>query len=71
MLWEDFGVAWAGGTPVLVLDLVPSCWPQALRNSPASVGLFKEEFRAAQRLRSSESVFIPEVWEALGTVEGL
>ncbi|KAG2427037.1 hypothetical protein HYH02_014682 [Chlamydomonas schloesseri] len=35
--------------------------PNALRNSPASVGLFKEEFRAAQRLRSSESVFIPEV----------
>ncbi|GIL71495.1 hypothetical protein Vretifemale_2043, partial [Volvox reticuliferus] len=35
--------------------------PNALRQNPASVGLFKDEFRAAQRLRSSESVFIPEV----------
>ncbi|GFR40055.1 hypothetical protein Agub_g593 [Astrephomene gubernaculifera] len=35
--------------------------PNALRQSPGSVGLFKDEFRAAQRLRSSESVFIPEV----------
>ncbi|PNH05107.1 Dynein heavy chain 7, axonemal [Tetrabaena socialis] len=38
-----------------------SILPHALRQSSASVGLFKEEFRAAQRLRSSESVFIPEV----------
>ncbi|KXZ43278.1 hypothetical protein GPECTOR_96g744 [Gonium pectorale] len=34
--------------------------PNAVRQNPAAVGLFKEEFRAAQRLRSSESVFIPE-----------
>ncbi|KAG2500939.1 hypothetical protein HYH03_000764 [Edaphochlamys debaryana] len=35
--------------------------PNALKQTPGSISLFKEEFRAAQRLRSSESVFIPEV----------
>jgi hypothetical protein len=34
---------------------------QAVRGSTASINLFKEEFRAAQRLRSTEVVFISEV----------
>lgn len=34
---------------------------QALRKSAAGVELFKEEFRATQRLRSTEGIFIPEV----------
>jgi hypothetical protein len=34
---------------------------QALRKSAGSIELFKEEFRAAQRLRSTEGIFIPEV----------
>ncbi|KAG1680004.1 hypothetical protein FOA52_007068 [Chlamydomonas sp. UWO 241] len=35
--------------------------PAAMRGSRAATSLFKEEFRAAQRLRSTEGVFIPEV----------
>lgn len=35
--------------------------PQDIRQSAAATSLFKEEFRAAQRLRSTEGVFIPEV----------
>ncbi len=34
---------------------------QSLRTSAAGLELFKEEFRAAQRLRSTEGIFIPEV----------
>lgn len=34
---------------------------QAVRGSASATTLFKEEFRAAQRLRSTEGVFIPEV----------
>lgn len=37
------------------------CVVQGLRNNAAGVGLFKEEFRAAQRLRGAEGVFLQEV----------
>lgn len=46
---------------------LPACGQrplQALRDSPAGISLFKEEFRAAQRLRGAEGVFIPEVGPA-------
>eukprot|EP00798_Chlamydomonas_sp_ICE-L_P021155 gene21155-28044_t len=35
--------------------------PLALRKNSASVGLFKDEFRAAQRMRNTGGIFIPEV----------
>lgn len=35
--------------------------PQGLRHTASGMALFKEEFRAAQRLRSTEDIFIPEV----------
>jgi hypothetical protein len=34
---------------------------QAMRKSAAALALFKDEFRAAQRLRSTEGIYIPEV----------
>ncbi|GAX82307.1 hypothetical protein CEUSTIGMA_g9736.t1 [Chlamydomonas eustigma] len=45
-----------------LLEPVPEeVMPVAVRGSAASMNLFKEEFRAAQRLRSTEVVFISEV----------
>ncbi|KAL6762185.1 hypothetical protein V8C86DRAFT_2522077 [Haematococcus lacustris] len=35
--------------------------PLGLRKNAGAVELFKQEFRAAQRLRSTEGIFIPEV----------
>lgn len=47
--------------PASLHRVVTHSVPQGLRASAAGVQLFKEEFRAAQRLRSTEGIFIPEV----------
>ncbi|KAF5834888.1 hypothetical protein DUNSADRAFT_8192 [Dunaliella salina] len=45
----------------LVEPVPDSVVPAGLRQNARSIELFKEEFRAAQRLRSTEDIFIPEV----------
>lgn len=56
------GGPWAAANWPLLHTWLCCPWvPQALRKSMGSVELFKEEFRAAQRLRSTEGIFIPEV----------